>query len=80
VPFFHATLNGWEGHFGGDWKVLKPGEKYVFTWIPHDSQGKKITSLREARKRLMLLSFYDLFEHSHKAGNNHGNSEVNDLT
>jgi beta-mannosidase len=61
VPFFHAEFQGAEGHFSGDWKVLKPGEKNVFRWMPHLSIEDRKTSLAEARKRLKVISFYDLF-------------------
>jgi beta-mannosidase len=60
VPFFHARLDGWEGRFDGDWKVLKPGEKYVFRWTPHFQQGAGKTALAEAKRRLRITTFYDL--------------------
>jgi beta-mannosidase len=63
VPFFHAEFQGWEGHFTGDWKVLKPGEPNVFSWVSHFTESKVPPSLAEAKKRLRTLSFYDLFEH-----------------
>ncbi len=58
VPFFHAQLKGWEGHFDGDWKALKPGEKYVFRWISHFRRAPG--SLAEAKRRLRTTTFYDL--------------------
>ena len=60
VPFFHAELRGLEGHFSGDWKVLKPGEKQVLRWVGHfDPSGT--LSLAEAKRRLKIRTFYDLF-------------------
>jgi beta-mannosidase len=63
VPFFHAEFRGWEGHFTGDWKVLKPGEENTFNWVPHFKEKGGARSLAEAKKRLRTLSFYDLFDH-----------------
>ncbi len=65
TPFFHASLEGWEGHFSGDFQVLRPGRTYVFPWIPHFPEGKPLPPLLEARQRLRTLSFYDLFDHFH---------------
>jgi beta-mannosidase len=64
APFFHAWFKGWEGHFSGDAQTLRPGRKHVFPWVPHYKKGKTLITLAEARKRLRILSFYDLFDHS----------------
>ncbi len=60
VPFFHAQLEGWEGHFAGDWKVLKPGEHNVFRWVPHFQEGPLKESLADAKRRLRVTSLYNL--------------------
>jgi hypothetical protein len=57
VPFFHAELKGWEGHFEGDWKVLRPGGRHVFPWVPHFEGASKKLSLSQARKRLKVITF-----------------------
>ena len=64
VPFFHAELQGLEGHFGGDWRVLRPGAKMTLPWVPHVNRGAKIPTLAQARSRLRVLSLYDLVDHS----------------
>lgn len=61
VPFFHAEFRGWEGHFEGDWKVLKPGERSVLRWVPHFEGKSRRRTLTEAKRRLRITTFYDLF-------------------
>jgi beta-mannosidase len=63
VPFFHAELSGLEGHFAGDWQVLRPGCDYRLRWKPHGERGAKPPTLAEARKRLATLSLWDTFTH-----------------
>jgi beta-mannosidase len=60
APYFHAELKGLEGHFAGDWRVLKPGKTYKLPWVAHGNHGARIPSLGEAKKRLKTLSLYDL--------------------
>jgi hypothetical protein len=60
APYFHAELKGLEGHFAGDWQVLKPGKTYKLSWVPHVDRGAKAPSLGEAKRRLKTLSLYDL--------------------
>jgi beta-mannosidase len=61
VPFFHAELKGQEGHFQGDWSILRPGKTNVLPWVPHSTLGAGPLTLAQARKRLKTFSFYDLF-------------------
>jgi beta-mannosidase len=63
APFFHAELDGIEGHFQGDWQVLRPGRSYVLPFVPHIHRGAREVALGEARRRLHTLSLYDLYEH-----------------
>ncbi len=67
TPFFHAELRGTEGHFRGDWQVLRPGRIYRLLWAPHDERygrrGTDATRLSVARRNLRTLSLYDLYEH-----------------
>jgi beta-mannosidase len=63
TPFFHAELAGAEGHFRGDWQVLRPGRTYRMRWAPHFDRGARATGLVEARQRLRVLSLYDLYDH-----------------
>jgi beta-mannosidase len=63
TPFFHAELAGLEGHFVGDWQVLRPGRAYRMPWVPHVDRGESATGLAAARARLRTLSLYDLNEH-----------------
>jgi beta-mannosidase len=63
APFFHAELAGKEGHFRGDWQVLRPGRTYRMPWAPHFDRGESATRLGEARTRLRTLTLYDLNEH-----------------
>jgi beta-mannosidase len=60
APFFHAELEGLEGHFQGDWQVLKPKKKYTLRWVPHGDHGGQAPSLGEARRRLRVLSLFDM--------------------
>ena len=63
TPFFHAELEGLEGHFRGDWQVLRPGSEYRLEWMPHSDRGAKMPALVEAKKRLRTMSVYDTYEH-----------------
>jgi beta-mannosidase len=63
TPFFHAELDGIEGHFRGDWQVLRPGRSYVLPFVPHVHRGARAIGLGEARRRLSTQSLYDLYEH-----------------
>jgi beta-mannosidase len=63
VPFFHAELEGLEGHFAGDWQVLRPGREHRLRWIPHVERGARMPSPAEARRRLRTLSLWDTFAH-----------------
>ena len=65
IPFFHAELNGCEGHFSGDWRTLRPGKTYTLPWIQHEDRGAKQPAPSEARKLFQTFAFYDLFNHSH---------------
>jgi len=62
TPFFHAELNGTEGHFVGDWRVLRPGT-HVLPYVFHDERATRTLTLAAARKRLSCFSFYDLSAH-----------------
>jgi beta-mannosidase len=61
VPYFHADLKGLEGHFAGNWQVLKPGKTYRLPWVAHVERGAQPPGLREAKSRLQTLSLYDLY-------------------
>jgi beta-mannosidase len=61
TPFFHAELHGLEGHFAGDWQVLRPGRTYTFPWVPHLEHGAREPGLREARALLRVTSLYDFY-------------------
>jgi hypothetical protein len=63
APFFHAELTSKEGHFRGDWQVLRPGRRYRMPWVPHFDRGESATPLGHARSRLRTLTLYDLHEH-----------------
>jgi beta-mannosidase len=63
VPFFHAELEGLEGHFAGDWQVMRPGRDYRLTWVPHSERGARMPSATEAKRRLRTLSLWDTFAH-----------------
>jgi len=63
VPFLHARLDGYEGHFAGDGDVLRPGRTYRFPWVPHVGRGAKEPSLEAARKTLRMSTLWDLCEH-----------------
>jgi beta-mannosidase len=63
TPFFHANLQGLEGHFEGDWNVLRPGRRYVMPWVPHTPLGATVPTLAEARERLTTMSLYDTLFH-----------------
>jgi beta-mannosidase len=63
APFFHAELTGLEGHFAGDWQVLRPGQTYVMPWVPHRDRGAEMPTLSTARKLLDTFSLYDTFAH-----------------
>ena len=61
IPFFHAELSELEGHFRGDWQVLRPGSKYMLSWEPHgDSKNPGAT---QANRLLRTLSLYNTYEH-----------------
>jgi len=61
TPFFHAAIDGEEGRFQGDWRVLRPGRTYVMPWIAHGTAGR--STLPRFRKQLRTLSLYDLYAH-----------------
>ena len=63
VPFFHAELEGLEGHFDGDWQVLRPGSRYVLPWVPHEYLGAAPPTLEEAKLALKTFSLYDTYAH-----------------
>ncbi len=63
TPLFHAELEGLEGHFRGDWRVLRPGSEYRLEWMPHGDRGARMPALAEAKKRLRTMSLYDTYEH-----------------
>jgi beta-mannosidase len=60
VPFFHAELDGLEGHFAGSYDVLRPRREYVLAWMPHRHRGARHVGIREARSRLVTTSLYDM--------------------
>ena len=62
VPFFHAELEGLEGHFQGDWRILRPGSRHVLTWVPHVHRGAAMPTLADARNSLKMLSLWDTYE------------------
>ena len=62
VPFFHAELTGMEGHFTGDWQVMRPGTKYVMRWVPHVDRGATMPRIADARRALKTLSLHDTYE------------------
>lgn len=62
IPFFHAELQGLEGHFGGDWQVMLPRTKYVMKWMPHIERGAEAPSLHEAKRSLRTTSLFDTYE------------------
>ncbi len=63
IPFFHADLENLEGHFQGDWQVLRPGSPYVLRWMPHFDRGAAMPSLADARNSLKMFSLWDTYEH-----------------
>ncbi len=63
VPFFHAELDGQEGHFTGDWQLLRPNVLYKLRWQPHRLHGAVHLKLHQARKLLRTMSLYDTFAH-----------------
>jgi beta-mannosidase len=63
IPFFHAELAGHEGHFQGDWTVLRPGSKYLLPWIPHVHRGTSTPGVDQAVRALRTSSLYDTYEH-----------------
>jgi beta-mannosidase len=63
IPFFHAELTGLEGHFVGDWQVLRPGTEYRLRWKPHVERGGKMPTLGQARRMLGVMSLYDTYAH-----------------
>jgi beta-mannosidase len=63
APFFHAEVARGEGHFRGDWQILRPGRSYRLRWMPHFDRGARATSLTAARRDLRTLSLFDLYEH-----------------
>ncbi len=62
IPFFHAELENLEGHFHGDWQVLRPGSQYVMPWVPHVHRGGAMPTLEDARSLLRMLSLWDTYE------------------
>ena len=64
IPFFHAELGNLEGHFHGDWQVLRPGSEVSLEWRPHRERGAKMPTLKEAKKGLRVMSLYDTYEHA----------------
>lgn len=60
VPFFHAELEGREGHFAGNWKVLKPGDLSIWRWVPHFQKESPKESITQAKRHLRVTSLYDL--------------------
>jgi beta-mannosidase len=68
TPFFHAEIEGAEGHFRGDWQVLRPGRTYVLPWAPAVHRGAQPLPLSEARRNLRTQSLYDLYDHGGAAG------------
>ena len=63
IPFFHAELQGFEGHFDGDWQVLRPGSRYVLPWVAHASLGAASPTLQQATAALKTFSLYDTYAH-----------------
>jgi beta-mannosidase len=63
VPFFHAEIGGTEGHFDGDWAVLRPGETVTMRWVPHADLRATVPSLDAARAQLRTLTLHDTFAH-----------------
>jgi beta-mannosidase len=63
VPFFHAELDGMDGHFDGDWAVMEPRKQYVMRWVPHLERGTAMPSLAAARRALKTMSLYDTYAH-----------------
>jgi len=63
IPFFHAELENLEGHFQGDWQILRPGSQYVMRWVPHIDRGAAAPSLADARNSLRMFSLWDSYEH-----------------
>jgi beta-mannosidase len=63
IPFFHAELQGFEGHFDGDWQVLRPGSRYVLPWVPHEFLGARSPTLEQATAALKTFSLYDTYAH-----------------
>jgi len=61
VPFFHAELPGFEGHFQGNWQILRPGTRYVLPWVAHVHRGATVPMLEEAEARLITMSLYDTY-------------------
>jgi hypothetical protein len=62
LPFLHAELEGLEGHFAGDWQILRPGT-HILRWVPHGHRGAAMPSPVEAHWRLKVWSLYDTFAH-----------------
>ena len=63
IPFFHAELQGFEGHFDGDWQVLRPGSRYVLPWVAHEFLGAASPTLEQANAALKAFSLYDTYAH-----------------
>lgn len=63
IPFFHAELENQEGHFQGDWRILRPGSRYLLPWVPHVHLGAAPPTLADARGLLKTFSLWDTYEH-----------------
>jgi len=63
VPFFHAELGELEGHFVGDWQVLRPNTTYRLPWVAHTERGASMPTLAQARAQLTTLSLWDTVAH-----------------
>jgi beta-mannosidase len=60
VPFFHATLHKQQGHFTGDWNVLRPTQKYEMIWRPHEQLEPKLNR-PISPKHLGTWSLFDTY-------------------
>ena len=55
-----------EGHFEGDWQVMRPGSDYVMRWKAHGELGAKTPTLAQAKKGLRTMSLWDTYEHAQR--------------
>nr|MBA3709816.1 hypothetical protein [Planctomycetota bacterium] len=60
APFVHAAIADTEGHFAGDWQVMQPGREYILPWVPHRDRGQRAVDLASARRKLAVMSLFDL--------------------